>query len=281
MVIAKLKQNIRKILENNPQAYPDFEANQLLAWGLGESYFILPPDEEVSSETEEKITQAAIKRVKGEPLQYIIGEWEFYGYRFKLGEGVLIPRQETELLVEKVLPFVNKDSIVIDLCSGSGCIPVAISKKSGAKCYGVEISEEAASYFTQNIILNNCENKVFCIQGDVLNTTAELLEKLPKKCQVITANPPYLTAEEMENLQKEVRHEPELALYGGNDGLDYYRVIFEKWKGLLEKDGIFAVETGDSQGGKVKDIMEASGFECTIYSDYHGIQRLVAGKIRQ
>lgn len=280
MVIAKIKKKIRRILEDSGISCADFETEQLLKWSIGESYLIKDSLEEVTQDTEQKLTQAAIKRAKGEPLQYIIGEWDFYGYTFKVGEGVLIPRQETELLVEKTLSLLDGDSTVIDLCSGSGCIPVALAKKTGASCYGIEISRDALCYFEENVKLNNTENKVFIIEGDVLDPTKETLARLPRQADLITANPPYLTAEEMESLQREVRREPELALYGGRDGLDFYRIIFEKWKPLLKPNGFFAAEVGDEQGEKVRSLMSAAGFECCAFKDYGGVERCVLGKLQ-
>ena len=278
MVIAKLKQKLRRILEDSGIDCADFETEQLLKWCIGDRYYITDSMEEISEEREQKLTNAAVMRAKGEPLQYIIGEWDFYGFTFKVGRGVLIPRQETEVLVEKVLPFLNEGSAVIDLCSGSGCIPIAIAKKSKADCFGVEISKDAIGYFEENVKLNSAENKVRIVESDVLNPTQEALELLPKQADLITANPPYLTAEEMENLQKEVRREPELALFGGKDGLDFYRIIFEKWKVLLKPKGIFAVEVGDRQGEEVREIMTAAGFEAQIFKDYSGIPRVVLGE---
>ncbi len=277
MVIAKLKKKIRQILENSGTESAVFETEQLLRWAFGEKYFIADTLEEADENTERTLIEAAIKRANGEPLQYILGEWDFYGFTFKVGEGVLIPRQETELLVEKVLPYIKESSTVIDLCSGSGCIPIAIAKKSRASCYGIEISREAISYFKENIALNKSEDKVTAVEGDVLDPTEEILNLLPK-ADIITANPPYLTSEEMGNLQKEVRHEPELALYGGKDGLDFYRVIFEKWKPFLKPKGIFAVEVGDEQAESVAMLMKAAGFECCVFKDYGGVKRCVFGK---
>ncbi|MDE6724960.1 MAG: peptide chain release factor N(5)-glutamine methyltransferase [Ruminiclostridium sp.] len=278
MVIAKLKQKLKRILEESGIDCADFETEQLLKWCIGERYYITDSLEDIGEEREQNLTEAAVMRAKGEPLQYIIGEWDFYGYTFKVGQGVLIPRQETEVLVEKTLPFLNERTTVIDLCSGSGCIPIAIAKKSKADCYGVEISKVAISYFEENVKLNNTENKVRIVEGDVLNPTKETLNLLPQQADLITANPPYLTAEEMEDLQKEVRREPELALFGGKDGLDFYRIIFEKWKPLLKPKGIFAVETGNKQGEKVKEIMTATGFEAQVFKDYGGIPRVVLGE---
>ena len=278
MVIAKLKQKIRRILEDSGIDCADFETEQLLKWCIGDRYYITDSMEDIGEEREQKLTEAAVMRAKGEPLQYIIGDWDFYGFTFKVGRGVLIPRQETEVLVEKVLPFLNERSVVIDLCSGSGCIPIAVAKKSKADCYGVEISKDAISYFEENLKLNSAESKVRIVEGDVLDPTQETLDLLPKQADLITANPPYLTAEEMENLQKEVRREPELALFGGKDGLDFYRIIFEKWKSLLKPKGIFAVEVGDGQGESVREIMTEAGFEAQVFMDYCGIPRVVLGE---
>lgn len=280
MVIVKLRKRIRRILEESGIEAASFETEQLLKWGIGEGYFLLESGGEVEEALAEKIADTAVKRAKGEPLQYLIGEWDFFGYTFKVGEGVLIPRAETELLAEKTLPFLNENSVVIDLCSGSGCIPVALSKKSGAKCYGIELSKEAISYFKENIRLNNTENKVFIIEGDVLSPKGEIFDTLPK-ADLITANPPYLTAEEMNSLQREVRHEPELALYGGSDGLDFYRVIFKVWKGKLKPNALFAVETGDRQDRSVRELMEAEGFSCQVFKDLNGIERTVIGRLSE
>lgn len=278
MVILALKKRLLSLLEHADPDCAAFEANQILHWALGDKAAILSPEEETDREESQKAIDAAVRRAKGEPLQYIFGEWEFYGLPFKVGEGVLIPRPETEILVEAVLSEINPDSKVIDLCSGSGCIPVAVWKKTGAECFGVELSDSALEYFSINIELNEAENSVKALKGDVLAPSAELLEQLPDKCDIITANPPYLTAEEMENLQTEVRHEPDIALFGGADGLDFYRSIFGIWKGRLKKDGIFAVEVGDGQAKAVMEIMGKEGFECRTALDYGRAERVIIGK---
>ena len=279
MVTLLLKKQLRNLLEqNNPDA-ADFEVGQLLQWATGLDRSALMLETEVDDRAADKAIQAAHRRIKGEPLQYIIGQWEFYGLPFKVGEGVLIPRQETELLVEKAIERLPEKGAMIDLCSGSGCIPIAIAKNSNANlCYGVELSEQAMDYFRENIRLNGVGNDVIPLQGDVLYPAEELLDDLPAKCSVITANPPYLTADEMANLQKEVRHEPESALFGGADGLDFYRVIFGVWKHKLERGGSFLTEVGDSQADSVRSLMENEGFECEVYDDLNKTGRVVAGK---
>lgn len=279
MVTLLLKKQLRNLLEQNDPDAAEFEANQLLQWATGLDRSALMLETEVSDQAAQQAIDAAHRRIKGEPLQYIIGEWEFYGLPFKVGEGVLIPRQETELLVEKAIQRLPEKGVLIDLCSGSGCIPIGVAKTVNTSlCYGVELSTEALGYFRENIALNGVENDVIPLQGDVLYPAEELLDDLPAKCSVITANPPYLTAEEMANLQKEVRHEPESALFGGADGLDFYRVIFGVWKHKLERGGSFLAEVGDAQGEAVRSLMEKEGFECEIYPDLNKIGRVVAGK---
>lgn len=277
MVMLALKKRLMSLLE---QADPDcaaFEVNQILYHALGEKAAILTPEEDAEEEAAQKAIAAAVRRAKGEPLQYIFGEWEFYGLPFKVGEGVLIPRPETEILVETALEEVTSDSKVIDLCSGSGCIPIAIAKKTEVQCFGIELSDAALQYFDLNIKLNKTEKSVKALKGDVLAPSGELLRQIPQECSLITANPPYLTAEEMENLQKEVRHEPDIALFGGADGLDFYRSIFGIWKGKLKSGGMFAVEVGDGQADAVAEIMEKEGFRCSTVTDYGGTERVIKG----
>ncbi len=255
-----------------------FEVNQILQWALGNKYLVLAPEDEIDKADSDKAIEAAMRRVRGEPLQYIFGEWEFYGLPFKVGRGVLIPRPETELLVEEALKLLGKNDKVLDLCSGSGCVPIAIAKKKDCGCFGVEISDEAMEYFRLNIELNEVKGIVKALSGDALEPGEELLKELPGEFNVITANPPYLTAEEMETLQKEVRQEPDIALFGGKDGLDFYKVIFGVWKDRLSEDGRFLVEVGDRQAEAVAEIMENEGFRCETASDYGGIKRVVAGR---
>ncbi len=286
MVSLMLKKKLRTILEQSGNPSAVFETDQIMKWVLKLDRLILAPDGEINPQKAEKAINAAMRRTKGEPLQYILGEWDFYGFTFHVGEGVLIPRPETELLAEKAVSGLKEiaetDSrvgTVIDLCTGSGCIPIALAKTTGAVCCGIDISEKALEYFNENIILNETEDKVTAFLGNVIEPDRELLDRLPEKCDIITANPPYLTAREMETLQKEVRHEPEIALFGGSDGLDFYRVIFGIWKERLSEKGEFIVETGDGQAEAVKSLMEKEGFCCGIIKDYNKLGRVVFGKL--
>lgn len=224
-----------------------------------------------------KLFDMADRRSRGEPLQYIIGNWEFYGLTFKVGEGVLIPRQDTETLVESALELIKpiKRPKLVDLCSGTGCIPITVaSKRPDCEAYAVELFDKAYGYLEENVKIHG--NRVKPIKGDVLSP--EVAAGF-SDADVITANPPYLTQEDMFRLQREVRHEPQTALYGGADGLDYYRTIACIWKNALKEGGYLIFEVGVTQSADVKNILENEGFrDVKIYNDLTGRPRAVSGK---
>lgn len=242
-----------------------------------------PADEAKSN----KAIELLEKRLGGEPLQYLLGEWEFFGLPFKVGRGVLIPRPDTEVLVETVLDYFLKagkhDPEIIDLCSGSGCIAVALQKNlPKSKVTAVELSSDAFPYLTENIRRNGVD--VMIMKGDVMN--GELLRNFAdpedygefRRLDCIVSNPPYLTEKEMSELSAEVRCEPETALYGGTDGLKFYRVISCLWKEILKEGGLLAFEIGYEQGEAVSDILEKSGYsDIHVIKDLGGNDRVVTG----
>ena len=208
------------------------------------------------------------RRIVGEPLQYLLGEWEFYGYPFKVGKGVLIPRPETELLVDAAKQ--HNPRLVLDLCAGTGCVGVSLAKELGCNVIAVEKSPEACEYLKANIKLNKTEQKVTVINDDVLNMS----ESFAADCILI--NPPYLSKEEMLALQKEVAYEPTLALYGGDDGLGFYRAFFKAWGTRLNRDNLFfATEVGDKQANEVCRLMKDIGLSPETIEDFNGIKRVV------
>lgn len=252
-----------------------FEARQILEYGgLSRMTIMTEPASEVSDDIAAKVSEVVGKRAVGYPLQYLLGEWEFYGLQFKVGEGVLIPRQDTETLAETVLDYLKtipeKERTVLDLCSGSGCIGITLAKLANAKVTLVEKSEKALSYLRENVMLNGVEERCLVISGDVLDENNDFGEY-----SVIVSNPPYLTKAEMQTLQSEVRYEPEMALYGGDDGLVFYRNIIPKYTKSLKLHGMFAVEIGDSMADEVSAIFTASGYSPKTVSDYVDIRRVV------
>lgn len=230
------------------------------------------------SQREKEIIDSCVKRrIAGEPLQYIIGKWEFYGMEFAVGKGVLIPRQDTELLIDtalSVLSGVNQAKI-LDLCSGTGCIPIVLKEKlPDSTVMAAELYDGAYEYLRINTAAYGDMVESFKI--DVLDEkSADGFDNL----DLITCNPPYLTAEDMASLQKELEAEPSTALYGDRDGLKFYRIIPKIWRSSIKSGGHILFETGCSQAESVSSILAASGYEdIKVIKDYCGKDRAVIGK---
>ena len=214
------------------------------------------------------------ERQNGIPLQYILGKWSFLDNEFYVGNGVLIPRPETERLVELAVEYLSEmsDPIVVDFCSGSGCIAIGIAKlMPHARVYAVEKYDEAFSYLERNIELNNVEN-VFAIKGDIFdkNVIGGISPDL------IVSNPPYIRKEEITKLSVEVQNEPVTALDGGNDGLDFYRVLADFWlNDYLQEDSAMFVECGEDQGDYIEGLFSKYCEKSEVIYDFNGLQRIV------
>lgn len=220
----------------------------------------------------------AVRRAAHEPLQYLLGKWEFYGLPFFVGEGVLIPRPDTETLVDAVLSRVpdRKDQQIFDLCSGSGCIALAIAEnRPQSQITGLEYSPAALGYARKNTAALGLAN-VQMLAGDVLAPeTAAQYHGLT----AVVSNPPYLTADDMLHLQKEVTFEPSAALDGGTDGLHFYREISRLWRSALCTGGLLAFEVGIHQANDVAAILSQNGFGCIErIRDLGGIERVLLGR---
>ena len=217
------------------------------------------------------------RRLSGEPLQYILGEWEFYGYIFKVGKGVLIPRDDTEVLLRLSLDFLKdkQNARVLDLCSGSGALAVAIAKETDAEVYALEKSAEALPYLCENININKANIEV--VAGDVFYCADEFMDK---SFDLIISNPPYIITDEIDTLQKEISFEPKTALDGGADGLKFYRGIIKDYISKLKSGGMIAFEIGEGQFEDVKALMENADVKNIDYKlDLGGIQRVVYGTV--
>lgn len=279
MFIKSLLDDIRTILKNGGIENFEFESICIIEDVFKQNIYDMISAKLECSSNDERVAQCNVmaqRRIDGFPLQYILGKWEFYGLPFKVGEGVLIPRQDTETLVDYVLTIFNRDETLkmVDLCSGTGCIPISIEKHlNNVEYHAIELSTIAYSYLVDNIALNN--SKVVPHLGDVLEpSTAEEFSGL----DVITANPPYLTKDDMENLQKEVSFEPRISLFGGNDGLNYYREICKVWKNSLKVGGMIVFEIGQNQEKDVSKIMLDNGFsDIAVIPDLCGINRVISG----
>jgi len=203
--------------------------------------------------------EIAERRQVGEPLAYILGEWDFYGLRLKITPDVLIPRVDSEELVSAVLDKVidkNAELEILDLCSGSGCLGLALlSKLPNASLTAVDISEAALELARQNSEILGFSDRVKTITADVLRLPVERF--FNAQFSILISNPPYVTASEMKNLDRSVAdYEPHIALFGGEDGLDFYRAIKKHWSALVVHDGIIGLECGFAQGETVKKIFD-------------------------
>lgn len=255
------------------------EAHFITEYLTGVSYpaFIAGMGEYDMKLLSQKAEEICRRRIKGEPLQYIFGEWDFFGMTFKVGKGVLIPRADTEVLAEEAVRLRKGHDATnyIDLCSGSGCVAAAVARYlKGVRGCAAEKSEEAFSYLKENLSVHAPEICP-CLEDVLLPETAAKHTGL----DLITANPPYLTKEDMENLQREVTYEPSLALFGGDDGLMFYRELTRIWKNSLKDGGYILFEVGMGQHRDVMDILRENGF-CEIRSvcDLAGTERVVIGR---
>lgn len=281
VTLNELSTNLKALLKENNIENNVFEARCILEHALGFTHekLIASAGAVLTEEQTELVRSLAEKRISGYPLQYILGEWEFFGLPFYVGEGVLIPRQDTETLVEAVIAKAAglTSPKILDLCSGSGCIAIALEKNiPGAKVAAVEYSKPALAYLLKNTELNGSD--VTAYEGDVLSGS---FSENFSGIDIITANPPYLTSDDMNVLQREVTFEPDTALFGGNDGLLFYREITKKWKNCLCDGGSLFFETGINQEKDVADILSLNGFEdIRMHTDLNGIIRVVSGVYR-
>ncbi|HTZ17726.1 MAG TPA: peptide chain release factor N(5)-glutamine methyltransferase [Dissulfurispiraceae bacterium] len=244
---------------------------------------------EIDGNTATQIDALAARRVRGEPLQYLIGHVDFWGMSIQVGKGVLIPRPETELMVEETIrimmdagaarqlafteagPRIN----ILDLCTGSGCIALALAKEfPQAAVYGIDKSAAALAYARKNADCNRIGNVTF-IEGDLFRP---LNSGLLFDC--IISNPPYIRSNDISGLQKEIGHEPAEALDGGESGLDYYNEILKEAPRHLDKKGIVILEIGFDQADDVRRIAAQHGFrDIRFIKDYAGFKRIFVAKL--
>ena len=206
--------------------------------------------------------ESAVQRLlKAEPLAYVLGEWEFYGLTLHVNPSVLIPRDDTCAVVGLAIKqaiFLPSDPRILDLCTGSGCIGLAVASRiKDARVTLADISKDAMAVAKKNITTHKLSGRVSCVQADALGKPSAFLGKF----EMIISNPPYITGAEMAELEDSVKnYEPHLALFGGRDGLDFYRAIAENYKTALKPGGYLAFEFGDGQGDDVCQILTENGY---------------------
>ena len=258
------------------------EARELVCFATGKSREQLYRDGALyaSPELERRTRELVARHLAGEPVAYLIGEWEFYGLPLDISSEVLIPRPDTEVLAEQAITYVQTlgECLVLDLCAGSGCIGLAVAANAPqARVVLGEWSDGALKICRQNIRRNCLTGRVVPMQTDA----RERPEKSLGDFQCIVSNPPYIPRGDISGLDASVRdYEPHLALDGGEDGLDFYRAIAGKWKEALNVGGRLYFEVGIGQADSVLRIMRSQGFgDIQVVKDLHEIPRVVFGTL--
>ena len=258
------------------------EARELVCFGTGKSREDLARDGGLyaSPEMESQVRSLVDRHLAGEPVAYLIGEWEFYGLPLDISRDVLIPRPDTEVLAGQAIEYIQTlgECRVLDLCAGSGCIGLAVASQAPqARVVLGEYSDAALKICRQNIRRNGLTGRVVPMQADA----REKPERALGEFQCIVSNPPYIPRADLETLDASVKdYEPHLALDGGEDGLDFYQTISGKWKEALAPGGRLYFEVGIGQADTVLRIMRAQGFgDIQIVKDLHDIPRVVFGTL--
>lgn len=229
---------------------------------------------------EDKMNAMADRRIAGEPIAYITGEWEFHGLPLNITHDVLIPRDDTEVLAQTAIEWLTPKGPnlrVLDLCCGSGCVGLSIAfTVRASRVIMADISEKALSVARSNVLKNHLTKSVTCMAADALAPAPMVMGKF----DLIVCNPPYIPTDVIPTLDVSVRdYEPELCLDGGPDGLIFYRSIVKNWTEILKPGGTLMFECGINQAASVADIMKAGGFgDIKKYKDTLDIERVVTGK---
>ncbi len=259
------------------------EARVLVAGAAGKTVPELLRDLNLytTPQVEGRVLDDTARRLRGEPVAYITGVWEFYGLPMKVNADVLIPRPETELLVDIVKELLigrKMDARILDLCCGSGCITCAVGHELPAtKLVAVDLSANALEVCRANVALNRLSTRVICLQADATASPPLGIGSF----DLIVSNPPYVPSAEIAELDRSVRdYEPIWALDGGPDGLRFYKAIIKYWKSLLRPDGSLLFEVGEDQADDVCEMLMTAGFSsCAVRKDARGVERAVIGNM--
>ncbi len=276
--------DVRRQLRESGVEASTLEARELVCFGTGKSREELVRDSRLyaSPEREAQVRRLVERRMAGEPVAYLIGEWEFYGLPLDISQDVLIPRADTEVLAEQAIAYIQTlgDCRVLDLCTGSGCLGLAIASRCPqARVVLGDINDNALKICRQNIRRNNLSARVMPVQADAREKPARSLGEF----QCIVSNPPYIPTGDIAGLEPSVRdYEPHMALDGGADGLDFYRSITRDWREALVPGGRLYFEVGLGQADPVLRLMRSQGFgDLQVIKDHHKIPRVVLGTLCQ
>ncbi|MDR2570104.1 MAG: peptide chain release factor N(5)-glutamine methyltransferase [Oscillospiraceae bacterium] len=275
---------VRKTLKNSGVETSEFEARLIVSHCAGrsrEELLVMSKIYATDVKIRKRIDESLDRRLSGEPLAYVLGEWEFYGVPLTVNQNVLIPRVDTEVLARETIGLLKRkvwQTRLLDLCTGSGCIGLAVAANvPGCKIVMIDSSEKALSICRENIRKNGFNRNITVIDADVLMKPPAILGEF----DVIVSNPPYIPSNEIKNLDDSVKdYEPVEALDGGDDGLDYFHAIAENWRKLLKPGGHLAVECGINQAAAVRYILKQNEFkDIRTIKDTLGIERVVIGMI--
>ena len=261
----------------------NLEARLLVATAAGKTTQELLRDLSLytTPEMADKVAALTERRISGEPVAYITGAWEFYGLPMYITSDVLIPRMDTELLVDAAKELLNgrkMDARVLDLCCGSGCIACAIGHEMpAARIVAVDLSAKALEVARRNVAVNRLSSRVICMQADATASPPMSMGQF----DMIVSNPPYVRSADMKKLDRSVRDfEPSWALDGGKDGLKFYKSIIKYWKSVLRPGGYLLFEVGEGQAESVKEMLLTGGFRSVGSKfDTIGVERVVIGKM--
>lgn len=273
----------RNLLRQSGVEAFSLEAKLLVAGAAGKTTAQLLRDMSLyaSNKIEDTVTEYIARRLRGEPVAYITGSWEFYGLPIVTTPDVLIPRMDTEKLVDtakELLTGRKMNARILDLCCGSGCITCAIGHEMPAtRLVAIDISANALEVCRRNIAAQKLISRVICMQADALSSPPLGIGEF----DMIVSNPPYIASEEIKTLDVSVKDfEPVWALDGGEDGLKFYKAIIKYWKSLLRQGGYLLFEVGEGQAQAVRDMLSAAGFGYTdTRNDTLGIDRVVFGRM--
>ncbi len=253
----------RALLEMEEVSLAAFEAKELICWATGKSteYILANRELYVPQEQVKAVEEGLARLLNGEPLAYVLGEWEFCGLPLTVNPSVLIPRDDTFAVANLAMTqalFLDTNPRILDLCCGSGCIGLAVaSRVKDARVTLADLSADALAVAKENAARNKLSGRVRCVQVDAMAEPPKFLGQF----DMIISNPPYITGREMEELPRSVRDfEPTMALYGGEDGLDFYRAIAEKYSAVLKPGGYLCLEFGMGQGDDVCRILTENGY---------------------
>jgi len=277
-----IKENLVKateLLKQNKIEDSTLKARLLLAFVLNKSkeYLVINSEQEVNLTLEKKYNNLLNKLISNVPLQYIINSQEFMGLKFYVDENVLIPRQDTETLVQEVLKIIDskRNYKILDMCTGSGAIAVSLAKSVfDANITAIDISVEALKVAEKNAKINDVKDKIEFIESDMFS-------KVSEKYDILVSNPPYVDEEHMKLLSKEVKKEPQIALDGGEDGLKFYKIIAAEGKKHLNSHGWLFLEIGYNQKEQVCEILSNQGYKNIVcVKDLAGNDRVIMCKFQ-